>query len=71
MKKFATGKGNSNKDVMFEHFLEETGVDLMSSLSPKASKVNSPVSDIVDAYYICKLGIMKSSLRDDGATLQH
>ena len=71
VKKFATGKGNSNKDVMFEHFLEETGVDLMSSLSPKASKVNSPVSDIVDAYYICKLGIMKSSLRDDGATLQH
>jgi hypothetical protein len=68
VKKFATGKGNANKDAMYDAFLAETGVDLMMSLSPKAGKVGSPVNDIVDAFYICKYGVsMQSSLRDDGA----
>jgi len=57
VKKFATGKGNSNKEAMYEAFIEETGEDLMMKLSPKAGKINSPVSDIVDAYYICKYGV--------------
>ena len=57
VKKFATGKGNSNKDMMYAAFCEETPeTDLMSDLSPKAKAVNSPVSDIVDAFYICKFG---------------
>lgn len=57
VKKFATGKGNSNKDAMYTQFCEDNpGVDLMSDLSPKSKAVNSPVSDIVDAFYICKFG---------------
>ena len=57
VKKFATGKGNANKDAMYDQFCEDNpGVDLMMDLSPKASKVGSPVNDIVDAYYICKWG---------------
>jgi hypothetical protein len=62
VKKFATGKGNANKEAMYEAFVEETGEDLMMKLSPKAGQINSPVSDIVDAYYICKYGV--ASLRD-------
>ena len=54
IKKFATGKGNANKDKMIESFVEETMVDLKSVLNV-TSKSPGPVSDIVDSYYICKL----------------
>lgn len=54
IKKFATGKGNANKEAMYAAFVEETGVNLKEMLTPKKSKIDSPVSDIVDAYYICK-----------------
>ena len=56
IKKHATGKGNANKDLMYETFLTETQVDLRSQLSPKSTKISNPVSDIVDAYYICRTG---------------
>ena len=56
IKKHATGKGNANKDLMYETFLSETQVDLQSQLSPKSTKISNPVSDIVDAYYICRTG---------------
>ena len=56
IKKHATGKGNANKDLMYETFLSETQVDLRSQLSPKSTKISNPVSDIVDAYYICRTG---------------
>ena len=56
IKKHVTGKGNANKDLMYETFLSETQVDLRSHLSPKSTKISNPVSDIVDAYYICRTG---------------
>ena len=56
IKKYATGKGNASKDLMYETFLSETQVDLQSQLSPKSTKISNPVSDIVDSYYICKTG---------------
>ena len=56
IKKHVTGKGNANKDLMYETFLSETQVDLRSQLSPKSTKISNPVSDIVDAYYICRTG---------------
>tara|TARA_B110000196_G_scaffold316155_1_gene327013 strand:- start:617 stop:1186 length:570 start_codon:yes stop_codon:yes gene_type:complete len=56
IKKFATGKGNANKELMYETFLTETNVDIKSRLSPKSTKIANPVSDIVDSYYICKTG---------------
>ncbi len=54
IKKFATGKGNANKDAMHESFIEETKIDLMKCITPSKKKVSNPVSDVVDSYYICK-----------------
>ena len=56
IKKHATGKGNANKELMYETFLSESHVDLQSQLSPKSTKISNPVSDIVDSFYICKTG---------------
>jgi hypothetical protein len=54
IKKFATGKGNSNKEVMYDYFTKETGVDLRDSFPSKSEKIGNPISDIIDSYYICK-----------------
>jgi hypothetical protein len=55
IKKFATGKGNSDKQKMYESFIEETGLDLVKALFPN-KKLGSPVTDIIDSYYIAKYG---------------
>jgi hypothetical protein len=54
IKKYATGKGNSDKDQMHQSFMEETGVDLRWKITPDKTKIGNPVSDIVDSYFICK-----------------
>jgi Holliday junction resolvasome RuvABC endonuclease subunit len=59
IKKFATGKGNSNKEAMYESFLEETNIDIREALKITSEKQWNPLSDIVDAYYIAKLGFEK------------
>lgn len=59
VKKFATGKGNSNKDAMYEAFIKETNFDLISILTPKSKLVGNPVSDIVDAWYLAKYMLTK------------
>ena len=58
IKKYATGKGNANKDLMYEAFTDEllTPTDLKDRLTPKAKKLTNPVTDIVDAYFIAKWG---------------
>ena len=58
IKKFATGKGNANKDQMYDDFISEllTTDDLKERLTPKAKKVINPISDIVDSYFIAKAG---------------
>lgn len=60
IKKFATGKGNADKEAMHAAFVVETGVDLMKTMFPDRKGVSSPVSDIVDAYYIAKYGVYAS-----------
>ena len=56
IKKLASGKGNSKKEDMYESFTKETGVNLSLILEQSVDpKVSSPISDIVDAYYIAKL----------------
>ena len=55
IKKFATGKGNANKERLQEAFIEETGVDIKKMLDMTEKQWN-PSSDIIDAYYICKYG---------------
>lgn len=54
VKKYATTKGNADKEKMYEAFLNETKRDIQQEISPKSKKISSPVSDIVDAYFICK-----------------
>jgi len=54
VKKFATGKGNADKDTMYESFLEETKIDLKKIFD--TDKVGNPISDIVDSFYIAKTG---------------
>lgn len=53
IKKFAI-KGNADKELMYETFLKEEKVKLKEKLNYTASKVGSPISDIVDSYYITK-----------------
>jgi Holliday junction resolvasome RuvABC endonuclease subunit len=56
IKKFATTKGNANKEMMYECFLEETGIDIRKELDIKSNKQWNPLSDIVDSYFIAKMG---------------
>jgi Holliday junction resolvasome RuvABC endonuclease subunit len=51
IKKFATGKGNANKEKMIEAFKEDTGCDLLKIFE---CNYTSPASDIADSYFICK-----------------
>ena len=53
VKKHATNKGNSNKDGMYDQFKSVTGIDLISKLS-QTTKLGSPITDIVDAWYIAR-----------------
>jgi Holliday junction resolvasome RuvABC endonuclease subunit len=54
IKKFATQKGNSNKEAMLEAWKNEPGTFEL------AQEKGNPSSDIVDSYFICKYGFMQS-----------
>jgi Holliday junction resolvasome RuvABC endonuclease subunit len=54
LKKFATGKGNADKNSMHTQFVKDTGVDLMKEMTPNAKDCVSPVSDVVDSFYLAK-----------------
>ena len=54
VKKGATGKGNADKDMMYEAFVKETKIDLKKLFDTE--KVGNPISDIVDSYFIQKVG---------------
>ena len=58
IKKFATGKGNANKEKMYESFLQETSRNLQEEFVIKSEKIGNPTSDIVDSYYICKMALL-------------
>lgn len=70
IKKFATGKGNAKKEDMLEAFYRERGFDperfdiheiLGIKKTKKDGSVNvETVSDIIDAYFICKLGFERT-----------
>jgi Holliday junction resolvasome RuvABC endonuclease subunit len=59
VKKGATGKGNADKDLMYESFSKETNTDLKKIFD--VEKIGNPVSDIVDSFYIAKVGYENSS----------
>jgi len=57
LKKFASGKGNSDKTAMHLAFTELTGIDLMKEMTPNAKECSSPVSDVVDAFFLARFGL--------------
>jgi hypothetical protein len=54
VKKFATGKGNAKKEQMYDAWMAETEFDIWKEMTPGRTKISSPVTDIVDAYFILK-----------------
>jgi len=54
VKKFATDKGNANKELMYEQFCKDTKTDLMKMMDMQT--LSNPITDIVDAYYIARCG---------------
>lgn len=53
IKKFATGNGRSVKSQMYDAWLEDTQICLQSIFARDPDgKIKSPVSDIVDSYYV-------------------
>jgi hypothetical protein len=62
LKKFATGKGNSNKEAMNHAFVEKTGYDVRAAMGLSGDSWN-PSSDVVDSYFLCQM------LEKEGAKL--
>jgi len=54
VKKFATTKGNADKQKMYEQFTKDTNTNLMKAFD--IPTLNNPVTDVIDAYYIAKTG---------------
>lgn len=65
IKKFATGKGNSDKITMYQSFVKNSEIKPDINVLPVPNKASgvSPTSDIVDAYYIAKLLQQELKLR--------
>ena len=59
VKKHASGKGNADKQLMYDSFKEHTKKDLMKIFD--MGKLNNPVTDIIDSYYIAKVGYENTS----------
>jgi Holliday junction resolvasome RuvABC endonuclease subunit len=53
IKKFAVGKGNANKDLIEERFLQESNIDVRKILGMTAKQYN-PSSDVADSYFMAK-----------------
>ena len=58
VKKLATGKGNADKQKMYEAFTRTQGVDLMKAFDQQT--LNNPITDIVDSYFIMRAGFENS-----------
>jgi len=56
IKKFATGKGNANKQLLQDCFEEQTNYYIKKKLMMTDKQWN-PSSDIIDSYFICKYGM--------------
>jgi len=56
VKKFATGKGSSDKWGMMEAFEKKTGYNIHNEITPDKETGTSPSSDIVDSFWILKYG---------------
>ena len=57
IKKFAANHGKATKWMMYEAFVKETNINLEDLL--KCDGTDNPITDIVDSYWIAKLGAKK------------
>lgn len=64
IKKLATGKGNANKTLMFDAYIDKTNhhLDKLIDDERKGDKIPSPVNDLVDAYYALLTGLHQTPL---------
>lgn len=53
-KKMACGKGNGDKQSVYDAFVTETSWNLHHHIKSRSRKITSPLSDIADSYWICK-----------------
>jgi hypothetical protein len=68
IKKFGCGKGNAGKDLMIEAFEKETSIDIREKCGI-INKSWNPITDIVDAYYICKYGFTQLTEKKDDSNI--
>jgi len=68
IKKFGCGKGNANKELMIEAFEKETSIDIREKCGIITKSWN-PITDIVDAYYICKYGFTQLTEKKDDSNI--
>ena len=61
LKRFATGKGNAKKEDMLAAFINDTHFDIHDHVTPKKKRGTSPVSDIIDSYFLCKMALTQRS----------
>lgn len=55
IKKYAFGNGNAKKDDMYNVFMEKQNkLDLRSIIGYDKKSVDSPLGDIIDAFWICQ-----------------
>lgn len=54
IKKFATSKGNANKELMYDSFTAETGIKLRDYFN-LTEKQWEPMAGVIDSYYMCKM----------------
>tara|TARA_A100001015_G_scaffold56295_2_gene61897 strand:+ start:1964 stop:2545 length:582 start_codon:yes stop_codon:yes gene_type:complete len=68
IKKFGSGKGNANKEFMIEAFEKEVSIDIREKCGI-INKSWNPITDIVDAYFICKYGFYKQNGKLDDSNI--
>jgi Holliday junction resolvasome RuvABC endonuclease subunit len=56
LKMWVTGKGQAKKEQMEEAFIADTGIDNLRQILSISDKVEKPIFDIIDAYFLCKYG---------------
>lgn len=54
VKKFATTKGNANKDLLRAEFEKQTGYKKLKEMLHETEKQHNPSSDIIDSFFIAK-----------------
>ena len=62
IKKHATGKGNANKELVYEAFIDKYGIELHSIFGLKTKKAISPISDIADSVFMASYRLANERL---------